>query len=143
MKKLLKNGRLFCNSRYREALLHRWLDLNTSAAGRSMMQIATTAGAICHCFLHFFVIVFHCFPLCFAVCFTDFHCFHWHSHVHDGFCQKYHHCEHGKGGQGSPSCLTMNESNTLSNRVGRMFSEAFTYGKESNGIQIALGTEVR
>ena len=63
------------------------------------------------------------------------------SHVHDGFCQKYHHCEKGEGGQGSPPCLTMNESNTLFNRVGRMFSSAFTYGKESHGIQVALGTE--
>ena len=52
------------------------------------------------------------------------------SHVHDGFCQKYHHCEKGEGGQGSPPCLTMNESNTLFNRVGRMFSSAFTYGNE-------------
>ena len=63
------------------------------------------------------------------------------SHVHDGFCQKYHDCEHGEGGQGSPPCLTMNESNALFNRVGTMFSAAFTYAKESNGIQVALGTE--
>ena len=35
----------------------------------------------------------------------------------------------------------MDESNTLFNRVGRLFSAAFTYGKESHGIQIALGTE--
>jgi hypothetical protein len=53
------------------------------------------------------------------------------SHVHDGFCQKYHSCEKGEGGQDSPACLTMNESNTLFNRVGRMLSTAFTYGKES------------
>ena len=63
------------------------------------------------------------------------------SHVHDGFCQKYHKCESGQGGQGSPPCLSTDESNALFNRVGAMFSRAFTYGKEAFGIQIAVGTE--
>ena len=58
------------------------------------------------------------------------------SHVHDGFCTQLASCE-----TGNTTCISMEQSNQLFNRVGVMFANWIQYSRKYLGIKVSLGTE--
>jgi hypothetical protein len=58
------------------------------------------------------------------------------SHVHDGFCTQLASCE-----TGNTTCISMNQSNQLFNRVGAMFADWIQYSRNHLGMKVSLGTE--